>query len=98
MKPIINSAELRDIRYGQTLWNIGNQIINKIEEINTKKYKFRQVGQNKKYTININKQIVGGVDYIVALGTTSEAATMTERERSAEYYPRRSLPCRIRIS
>lgn len=59
MKPIINSVELRDIRYEQTLWNIGNQIINKIEEINTKKYKFRQVGQNKKYTININKQIVG---------------------------------------
>lgn len=31
----------------------------------------------------INKQISGGVDYIVALGTTSEAATMTDRERSA---------------
>lgn len=31
----------------------------------------------------INKIIEGGVDYVVALGTTSEAATMTERERSA---------------
>ena len=31
----------------------------------------------------INKIIEDGVDYVVALGTTSEAATMTERERSA---------------
>lgn len=31
----------------------------------------------------INYNIVGGVDYIVALGTTSEAATMTETERHA---------------
>ena len=31
----------------------------------------------------INRIIDGGVDYVVALGTTSEAATMTDRERSA---------------
>lgn len=31
----------------------------------------------------IENMISGGVDYIVALGTTSEAATMTENERSA---------------
>ncbi len=31
----------------------------------------------------INNIIANGVDYIVALGTTSEAATMTENERSA---------------
>ena len=31
----------------------------------------------------IESIIAGGVDYIVALGTTSEAATMTESERSA---------------
>lgn len=31
----------------------------------------------------INHQIAAGIDYIVALGTTSEAATMTENEREA---------------
>ncbi|MCQ2296993.1 MAG: 4-hydroxy-tetrahydrodipicolinate synthase [Bacteroidales bacterium] len=31
----------------------------------------------------INNIITGGADYIVALGTTSEAATMTENERAA---------------
>lgn len=31
----------------------------------------------------INHQIAAGIDYIVALGTTSEAATMTENERDA---------------
>ena len=31
----------------------------------------------------INRIIEDGIDYVVALGTTSEAATMTERERAA---------------
>lgn len=53
-----NGIEKRDITHRQTLWNIGNKII---EHLNRggkyKSYEFSTIEKRKAYTININKQL-----------------------------------------
>lgn len=63
-----NGIEKRDITHRQTLWNIGNKII---EHLNKgggqyKSYEFSPIEKRKEYTLNMNSQM--------ALGTCSSGA------------------------
>lgn len=51
----IDSTEVRDITKGQSLWNIGNEIIDYLGSYN--KYELEEVAQRKQYTVNINTQL-----------------------------------------
>ena len=59
MKPIINSTEERSILNEETLWNIGNSIVEKIKTTGSKAYDLKEVyDEDKKlYTVNLNTQI-----------------------------------------
>lgn len=55
LQPLVNSETTRDITKQQSLWNIGQEIVEYLGEY--KKYKIEQVTNRKEYTININKQL-----------------------------------------
>ena len=58
IKPCINSKEARSIIHDESLWNVGNAIVQKIRQSNDyKPYILNEVHNKKKYTININKQL-----------------------------------------
>lgn len=50
-----NSRQVRDITHQQSLWNIGNEIIEFIG--NHKRFSISPIYNNKKYTVNINTQL-----------------------------------------
>lgn len=55
LQSCIDSTEVRDITHGQSLWNIGNEIVNYIGSCNH--YDIVPVVQRKAYTLNANTQI-----------------------------------------
>ena len=57
-QPLINSAETRSIRGGESLWNIGNQIVQKLYG---KKYELRIIddADRLEYTVSISKMWCG---------------------------------------
>ena len=58
MKPIINSTESRSLVNEESLWNCGQDIVNKIKSsAGYKQYILQEILDNKKYTVNLNKQI-----------------------------------------
>lgn len=54
IKNELNSIKVRDISNGQSLWNIGNDIVNSIGQV--EKFKFNEIHERKKYTVSINTQ------------------------------------------
>lgn len=52
---LIDSTEVRDITKGQSLWNIGNEIIDYLGSYN--KYELEEVTHRKAYTVCANTQI-----------------------------------------
>lgn len=59
-----NSEIDRDIKHGETLWNIGQEILDYLGKY--EKFKFMSAQYNKLYKININKQMgLGGTGYRV---------------------------------
>lgn len=58
MKPVINSTENRSLVNEESLWNYGQAIVNKIKSSDGyKQYILQDVIDNKKYTVNLNKQL-----------------------------------------
>ena len=55
LQPKVNSVVIRDISNGQTLWNCGDRIVQKLRMC--KIYDFGEVTDRKKYVVNINKQL-----------------------------------------
>lgn len=53
----LNSTEIRDITHEQTLWNIGNQVVEKLKLSGATTYDFSSVSERKTYTVNVNKQL-----------------------------------------
>lgn len=58
MKPIINSTRVRSLVNEESLWNCGQDVVNKIQSsVGYKQYILQEILDNKKYTVNLNKQI-----------------------------------------
>lgn len=57
-QPLVNSTEVRSIQNGESLWNIGNQIIQKLHG---EKYLFKPIDDNYRltYTVSISKMWCG---------------------------------------
>lgn len=55
LQKLLNSTAVRDITHQQSLWNIGNEIVECLGDY--KKYSIEEVIDKKDYTININKQL-----------------------------------------
>lgn len=55
LQKLLNSTAVRDITHQQSLWNIGNEIVEYLGDY--KKYSIEEVIDKKDYTININKQL-----------------------------------------
>ena len=65
LNSIINCTVNRSLQMSETLWNYGNNIVKKIyENEDYKPYQIREVLANKKYTININKQLLNCLSYV----------------------------------
>lgn len=72
-KPEINSIEYRSINNGETLWNVGNHLIEKLKHFD--KYEYNEVVYTKKYVVNItnkfgHSRLTSGV-YDIDNGCTS---------------------------